>query len=312
MSQYTQELIPGSLEDKVIVLTGGANGIGASLVEYACENGALVCFGDLAVEPGEALAKKVSGDGNASPPRALFVRTDVTSYDSLLGLFDKAMQVYGRIDHAVAGAGIVEIGNVFDPALTMEAVREPPPTKVLDVNLLGSIYLARIASVYMRQNRPDTNNNNNNNTSNRSICLISSVAAFKESPGIFLYQSSKHGVLGLMRSLRLYLPPIHGIRVNCICPWMTRTAMVKGVQDAWISAGLPVNEPDDVARVIGKVLGDAGVNGASFYVEGGRAWEIERNLDRLEREWLGEGPAGRLARGQEVLGMGMDWVEKEK
>ncbi|KAL2783108.1 hypothetical protein BJX66DRAFT_319127 [Aspergillus keveii] len=307
MAQYARALDPGALKDKVIVLTGGANGIGAALVEYACEHGAYVCFGDLAAEAGEAIAKKLNGS-NPSPPRAVFVQTDVTSYDSVLKLFDTAMDTYGRIDHAIAGAGITEIGNVFDPALDMESIRKPPTTKVLDVNLNGCIYVARIASVYLRQNRPT------GNKSDRSITLISSVAGFKESPGLFIYQASKHGVLGLMRSLRLYLygpeeSHPHNIRINAICPWMTQTGMVRGVQDAWYAAGLPVNTPLDVGKVIAAVMGDDGLNGASLYVEGGRAWEIERNLDRLEPQWLGEEASRSLAKGQAVLGSGMDWTK---
>ncbi|KAL4937815.1 hypothetical protein BDV06DRAFT_226602 [Aspergillus oleicola] len=303
MSQYTKDLVPNSLKDKVIVLTGGANGIGASLVEYATSNGAFVCFGDLAIEAGEALAEKVcESDGSSSPPRAVFIRTDVSRYDSVLGLFDKAMEAYGRIDHAIAGAGITEIGNVFDPGLDMNSVRQPPMTKVMDVNLNGCLYVARIASVYLRKNRPDP-------SSDRSIILVSSIAGFKESPGLFIYQASKHGVLGLMRSLRLYLPPVHGIRINAICPWMTTTAMVKGVQDGWFRAGLPVNSPMDVAVVMGKVLGDKGLNGTAMYVEGGRAWEIEGRIDELEPLWLGEQCSRSLAKGQEVLGSGSGWTE---
>ncbi|KAL2841136.1 hypothetical protein BJY01DRAFT_257141 [Aspergillus pseudoustus] len=305
MSQYTRGLAADALKDKVIVLTGGANGIGAALVEYACEHGAYVYFGDLAVEAGEAIAKRVNRT-NSSPPRAVFVQTDVTSYDSVLKLFDSAMDTYGRIDHAVAGAGITEIGNIFDPALDMESIRQPPTSKVLDVNLNGCLYVARIAAVYLRQNRPT----GTTTKTDRSITLISSVAGFKESPGLFVYQAAKHGVLGLMRALRLYLcAPAHDIRVNTICPWMTQTAMVKGVQDAWHKAGLPVNSPLDVGKVIAAVLGDEGLNGAAMYVEGGRAWEIERNLDRLEGQWLGEEASRSLARGQEVLGSGMDWTK---
>ncbi|KAL4910563.1 hypothetical protein BDW74DRAFT_172036 [Aspergillus multicolor] len=305
MAQYTKALTPDSLKDKVIVLTGGANGIGASLVVYAVQNGASVCFGDVNTETGEEIAGTVNAASPSSPPRAVFVRTDVTSYDSVLGLFNKAMDVYGRVDHAVAGAGIVETGNIFDPALDMESIREPPPTKVLDVNLLGCLYTARIAAVYLRQNRPDPN-------SDRSILLVSSVAGFKESPGLFVYQASKHGVLGLMRAMRLYTygsSSVHNIRVNCICPWMTTTGMVKGVQDSWIKAGLPMNSAMDVAMVTARVLGDRELNGTSMYVEGGRAWEIEGSLDRLEPMWLGESPSESLARGQEVLGKGMDWTK---
>ncbi|CBF75878.1 hypothetical protein AN3564.2 [Aspergillus nidulans FGSC A4] len=296
MAQYTKTLSPDSLQDKVLVVTGtgGANGIGASLVEYAVQNGASVCFGDVSVQAGEEIARTVKANAPSSPPRAVFVPTDVTKYDSVLALFDRAMEVFGRIDHAVAGAGIVEIGNVFDPALDMQSIREASQPsllnigrgQVLDVNLLGCLYTARIASVYLRQNRSEPE-------ADRSIILISSVAGFKESPGLFVYQASKHGVIGLMRALRLYLhgpASAHNIRVNCICPWMTTTVMVKGIQEGWIKAGLPMNSPMDVARITAAVLGDVTLNGTSMYVEGGRAWEIEANLDRLEPAWLGEEP----------------------
>lgn len=269
-------------------------------MEYATQNGAYVCFGDLSIEAGEAVADTINE--NPSSPRAIFVKTDVTNYDSVLGLFDKAMEVYGRIDHAVAGAGISEIGNVFDPTLDMHSIRKPPTTKVLDVNLTGCLYVARIASVYLRQNRPAD--------VDRSITLVSSVAGFKESPGLFVYQASKHGVIGLMRALRLYLSaPAHGIRTNCICPWMTTTAMVKGIQDGWFKAGLPVNRPLDVAKIMANVLADQELNGKSMYVEGGRAWEIEASIDRLEPQWLGEEPSRSLQKGQQVLGSGEGWTK---
>ena len=103
---------------------GGANGIGASLVEYCCQQGAYVCFGDVAEDAGKQIAQSLCSFGSSSSPRAIFQHTDVTSYQSVLDLFDLALRTYGRVDHAVACAGIMEIGNLFDPALTLETVRE--------------------------------------------------------------------------------------------------------------------------------------------------------------------------------------------
>lgn len=180
--------------------------------------------------------------------------------------------------------------------------QQPATDKVLDINLRGILYVARIASVYLRQNRPEN--------ADRSITLISSVAGFKESPGLFVYQAAKHGVLGVMRGLRKYLPHrAHRLRVNAVCPWMTTTAMVKGIQDAWFKAGLPANTPMDVARIIAGLVVDPKLNGMSIYVEGGRGWEIEENLDHLEPQWLGEEPSRTLAIGQNVLGDGGDWTK---
>lgn len=296
---------------------GGANGIGASLVELCCENGAYVCFGDTAADAGDQLAR-VFSVSSSSRPRAIFHQTDVTDYKSILALFDAALETYGHIDHVVAAAGIQEIGNWFDPALTLEDVREvchsrlsilhtninnpqPATTKVLDVNLYGCLYVSRIASVYLRQNRPPN--------TDRSITLISSIAGFKESPGLFVYQASKHGVLGILRSLRQYLPSTpHQLRINAVCPWMTTTGMVKGIEHDWLKAGLPTNSPLDVAKITAGLVVDEKLNGTSMYVEGGRGWEIEANLDRLEPQWLGEQPSRSLAKGQAVLGSGSNWT----
>lgn len=85
--------------------------------------------------------------------------------------------------------------------------------------------------------------------------------------------------------------------------------MVKGVRDAWHKAQLPINAPLDVGKVMAGVVCDPTLNGKAMYVEGGRAWEIEGNIDRLEPQWLGEEPSRSLGLGQKVLGSGMDWAQ---
>lgn len=166
----------------------------------------------------------------------------------------------------------------------------------LDVNLVGYLYVARIASVYLRHNRVDND---------RSILLFSCTAGFKEAPGLSIYQAAKHGVQGLMRSLRPYIssPSRQSLRINTICPWMTqtRTTLNKDLQDRWEEEGLPVSTPQDVAKVAVSVLIDNSLHGTSMYVAGGRTWEIEANIDRTEPQWLGEEPSRALALGQKVL-----------
>ena len=105
-----------------------------------------------------------------------------------------------------------------------------------------------------------------------------------------------------MRSLRLYLPGSSGIRVNVICPWMTDTVMVSGFSEACKAEGLPVNSPSDVANIVLGVTCQAHLNGKSIWVEGGRGWEVEDNIDRLEPQWLGEEASLSLTRGQALLG----------
>lgn len=107
---------------------GGANGIGASLVQQCLESGANVCFGDLDDIAGERLLRKgqeqFSTQEAGQSPRLAFQTTDVTNYQSVLALFDLAFKTYKRIDHVVSAAGIVEIGNWFDFGLTLQTVRE--------------------------------------------------------------------------------------------------------------------------------------------------------------------------------------------
>ncbi|KAJ5231938.1 Short-chain dehydrogenase/reductase SDR [Penicillium citrinum] len=306
MSQYIPQISSQSLQEKVVLITGGANGIGASLVQQCLESGANVCFGDLDNIAGDRLLRhcqqKFPTEESNQSPRAVFQTTDVTNYQSVLALFDYGFKTYKRIDHVVSAAGIVEIGNWFDFGLTLQTVRETPTHKVLDVNLLGSTYVARIASVYLRHNRGPS--------VDRSILLFSCASGFKESPSLFIYQASKHGVIGLMRSLRNYIssPYKHNLRINTICPWMTETDAIRKIEDQWKQANLPTNTPRDVSSVAAGILADQSLNGTSMFVESGRAWEIEENIDRLEAEWLGEQSSKTLAAGQEFLDDGSIWT----
>lgn len=176
-------------------------------------------------------------------------------------------------------------------------VIQAPSSKDIDVNLVGTLYVTRIASVYLRHNRgPGVD---------RSILLFSCAAGFKETPVVSVYQAAKHGVQGLMRSLRSNLnsPYRHSIRINTICPWVTQTNnnFPKTVAERWTEEGLPISLPEDVAKVSAGVLCDDSLHGTSMYVAGTRAWEIENNIDRLESQWLGEEPSQILAQGQSVL-----------
>ncbi|KAL4757029.1 uncharacterized protein BDW70DRAFT_144077 [Aspergillus foveolatus] len=108
-----------ALDSKVVVLTGGANGIGAATVSLLYEHGASIVFGDRDVEAGERVAASYQ-----DKERVRFVATDVMSYASTLALFKDAYQNYGRVDHAFAIAGVDEQGSWFHPSETLESLEK--------------------------------------------------------------------------------------------------------------------------------------------------------------------------------------------
>ena len=267
-----------------------------------------------------------------------FVKCDASNYGDNLVLFKTALQKYGRVDHAVANAGLIEQGHWFDAKAGLEGVEKEPNIAVLDVNLKGVLYFAHIACAYMAHGQdvkaPE----------DKSLTLLSSLAGFKESPGIPVYQACKHGVLGLMRSLRLFLPRAYpGLRINAVCPSLTLTKMVARIKDEWIKRGAPVNQPSDVANVVvgiaasgpgrdaikydesqsqarqmGKNAGGTNwddqsraLNGRAIYVAGGEGWDIEEGLDRTEHLWLGQEPSSTMTGAQRTLPIGDDWPRKD-
>ena len=109
------------------------------------------------------------------------MKCDVTKYDDIYNLFKTAYDKYGRVDHAVSSAGIFEAGNWFDPELTISSVQKDTGVlKTLDVNVIGTLQFARIAAVFLREGRQKNQD--------KSLVILSSVNAFRESPGLFIYQ----------------------------------------------------------------------------------------------------------------------------
>ncbi|RDW92379.1 3-hydroxyacyl-CoA dehydrogenase type-2 [Coleophoma crateriformis] len=291
------------LKDKVVVISGGARGIGAATVSQLYRAGARVVFGDWDDDggeqvKGELLAKAEPKDGDLE-----FVKTDVTDYSSVVHLFEVAFGKHGRVDMAFANAGIVETGDWFDPSLDLQTVQNKPSTRTIDVNLTGVLYFARVAVVFLQEGAKKEDD--------KSMVLVSSTAGFKESPGLFAYSAAKHGVLGLLRALRVHLRKSHGIRVNAICPWMTDTVMVEGIRAQWMEENLPVNQPGDVGRVMIEVGANSKWHGRAVFVEGGRGWDIDEGIDRTEGQWMGEELSRTLAKGQAVLDDGIGWAKRE-
>jgi len=105
-----------------------------------------------------------------------------------------------------------------------------------------------------------------------------------------------------MRALRPYTPARFGVRVNTLAPWATDTQLLAGVRDEWVGAGMPINTPEEVARVMLQAATDPGLNGRGFFVGGGRCFDVEGRIDELRPQWMGSLTA-QWERGQEILAL---------
>ncbi|KAJ6102468.1 NAD(P)-binding protein [Penicillium sp. IBT 16267x] len=288
--QFEPKLLE-SLADKVVVLTGAATGIGRSAVQQFCNNGAKIVFGDVIEGPSRELESDLG-------PNVQFVKCDASSYSEQLNLFKTAYEKYGRIDIVVANAGIIIHQDSFSPDADIE--KEPSMAEV-DVNLKGSLFTVRIGMHYLRE------------CGGGDIVMVSSIAGFKEGEGLVPYTASKHGVVGIMRGIH-HTGTRENIRVNVVCPWMTKTRMVLTMEQGWYERGLPTNEAADVARsILLCATANRGPNGITHsgarlpfagkivFVAGGESYEIEDAIQSLEPKWLGEENSRVLAKGQEYL-----------
>lgn len=253
--------------------------------------GAYIVFGDINTSAASELLSSLRLHKDI-PQRVIFVKMNVAQYVDHVDLFGRAMGAYGHVDHAISIAGVPEHGDWFGPSLSTTSVEDPPSTRTLDVNLLGACYFARVAIAYLRSEEREPGNH--------SLTLMSSVAGFKES-AIPMYQVSKHGVLGLMRTLKAGSVPSRSIRVNALCPWMTETGITESLMPLWKAGDLPLNTEEQVARVISELMRSKSSNGRALYVEGGRAWDIQEGLDGAEGEWWGKELSSEWARSRALV-----------
>lgn len=188
-----------NLKGKVVVITGGATGIGRAVIEQFIQNGAKVAFGDVNDSAAQDLL------ANLSSTNVQYSHCDASSYKDQLNLFDLAEKNFGRVDIVVGNAGVV---IPPDPYADDSDVTQEPPMGEVEVNLKGAIYTSRIGTHYLRR------------YGGGDITLTSSIAGFKESGGLPIYTASKHGIVGIIRGANLNLIK-ENIRINVVCPWMT-------------------------------------------------------------------------------------------
>jgi len=244
------------LEGKVVIVTGGADGLGRACIRELGAQGARVAIGDVDEVRGAAAAAELGEVGR-------FVRCDVAAAADVARLVEETVRVFGRIDGLLSNAGIEGNGSV-------ETCDEETWDRVLAVNLKGMFLSAKFVVPHMRV------------AGGGSILNMASVSGFWGEPNTVAYNAAKGGVIGLTRAMAMDHGR-DGIRVNCLCPGYHATgmparffaaqpdpaAMAAAVDD--LIAVRRMGEPEDLARTAAFLLSDANasITGAAIVLDGG-------------------------------------------
>ncbi len=219
-------------EEKVVLVTGGASGIGLATVEAFAKLGADVIVADIAAERGEQAAAAVRAAGG----QAQFVKLDVTDRASIQACRDLVLSSRGRLDVLanVAGWGHIQPFVENDDAFI---------DKVMALNLRAPIEMARAFLPSMIERKGGR------------IVNVSSDAGRVGSLGETVYSAAKGGVIAFSKSLARE-GARHGVLVNCVCPGPTDTPLLKSEPEKFLEAFLKViplrrfAKPSEVADAI--------------------------------------------------------------
>lgn len=243
------------LKDEVAVITGGGCGIGLAVAQVFAKEGAKVAINDLNAE----LANKAAQEIRASGGDAIAIPGDVSDVKQVQSNVREVMDHYGRIDILFNNAGIYM-------ACPAELVKVEDWRKVISVNLDGIFFWAQaVGQASMIPNRYG------------KIINTSSMAGFAAPQNVISYVSSKHAVVGLTKSLALEWGK-YNIRVNCLCPGMTITPLVRKTQKSEVLASrekrVPLRRlcnPEEQANAVLFLASEQSsfVNGLIMNVDGG-------------------------------------------
>ncbi len=254
--------MPGTLEGKVALVTGGASGIGRATALIYAREGAKLVIADMNEDGGQQTAHMIRETGGD----AIFAKTDVTSPVSVEALITTTVEAYGRLDCAYNNAGISGAGIGGDLRTTTAEYPEACWHQVLAINLTG-------VWICMKYEIPQMLKQGGG-----AIVNTASVADLAGLPYASAYVASKHGVVGLTKTAALEYAK-SGIRVNCVCPGYIETPMTEaGMNDpdrlAHMIASEPMGRmgrPEEIAETVAWLSSDAAsfVTGHTMTIDGG-------------------------------------------
>ena len=251
--------------NRTAIVTGAAQGIGRRTAELLAQNGYAVALADLQSSSHVADALRKSGAA------ALDLQGDISDEDTVRNLVGRVEREWGHIDLVVNNAGIICIC----PA---EETSAQQFRRVLEVNLVAPFLLARTAGARMLARGKG------------AIVNVASIAGLAGVADRAAYNASKHGLVGLTRTLAAEWGG-RGVRVNAVCPGWVKTEMdvadqsSGGYTDADITQRVPMGRfasTDDIAQAILFLAEDKKsgfINGHTLVVDGG--WTADASWESL-------------------------------
>uniref|UniRef100_L2FFT5 Short chain dehydrogenase n=1 Tax=Colletotrichum fructicola (strain Nara gc5) TaxID=1213859 RepID=L2FFT5_COLFN len=234
------------VKGKVVIVTGGSSGIGLATVTTLLAHGASVVNADIQPPPQQHEAASYT-----------FVKTDVTLWADQIALFKKTKEVYGRVDHVFANAGMGPNANYLSTEVDENGDLKEPSHALLDVSLKGVMHTATIAIFHMRQQ-----------AEGGSIVINGSTTA-----------TAKHAVLGFGRGLFSLLGAASlPIRVNTLAPTWTDSSVLPDLKGLMKKIGVELQPAEAVARGAALLMADASRNGQVIHVQLGKYKEIDESV----------------------------------
>ena len=246
------------LEEKVVIITGAAQGIGAACAERFAQDGATVALWDVNDAAASAVAHAIAQRGQ----RAAAFHCDVSRKADVDAALAATLAAFGRVDALINNAGIFKAANFLD-------ITETDWDAVLNVNLKGAFLVAQaVAREMVRAGKGG------------AIVHMSSVNSVLAIPNIASYNVSKGGINQLTRVMAIGLAE-HGIRVNAVGPGTIATELARqavlgsDAARARIMSRTPLQrlgEPSEIADVCAFLISSASsyLTGEIVYVDGGR------------------------------------------
>ncbi len=221
------------LLNKIAIVTGGAQGIGKSIVRKLASEGANCVIVDVDIQNAENTAKEVREELNVE---TLVFKVDVSNFQEVQNCVDETFKKFGRIDILVNNAGITKDNLILK-------MTEEEWDKVLDINLKGCFNFIKAVSKYMLKQRSGR------------IINIASVVGLMGNPGQANYSASKGGLIALTKTVAKEFAS-RNILVNAVAPGYIKTRMTEALteeQKKKLQEYIPLNrlgEPEDVANAV--------------------------------------------------------------